>query len=1397
MNSACSPESIRLPSGCSASRTSLAAVVLAGLLLGPSVSAQLMSIDSDVAVHASLVDETVSLSGNAELRLTGATPLSGCTVDLSSPDAWLVFSAIDPADSLDGLLAQVTVDGQPAVADVNVRVMRHASGTAIVAQGPDFLPLEVFSGPAFTGSSASPTQLDYHRSAALGEMNDAISSFTLKRGYMATFAENDDGTGASKVFIAQDGDLAVNVMPPGLDDSASFVRIFPWSAVGKKGWSGGIPDGSGMAQLGLDWHYDWDNWVTSSRSTEYVPMRHNAGWNSWANINNKIGSTHVLGFNEPDRPDQANMTVDQAIALWPNLLASGLRIGSPAPASANWTSNADWLGQFIERADALQYRVDFVALHFYQANWSAQSLYDYLRAIYVRTRRPIWITEMNNGANWTDDAQPNLTQAQNSSVLQSFVQIMDSAPFVERYAMYNWVGDNRAMVLYDAEAGVDVLTPAGEMYRDHRAPAAFTAENPPIDDTRFEAFYPLDGSLTDASGSASPATSGGTPTFVPGVLGQALQFDGTHDHVQLPAKIAGGTDFTFAAWVRWDGGASFQRIFDFGCDTTEYMFLTPSSSANTLRFSITEGSYPAQLLMETAPLVPGEWTHVAVTLQNNTGKLFVNGTKAAENTSMTINPMHLAAWSNYLGKSHYASDPHFAGALDEVVISDTAFSEERIASMVSNTPPSFTATPVIAPVSPAGRLFRWSVAGSVIDNESAESELHFTKAGGPEWLELLPDGTLHGLPPEAGRWEVAVAVSDPSGSADLASVVVEIVPAAPLPPSVGPLAHYRFDGTTRSAIGSHHAIASGTPAYVAGEIDEAIDLDGVDDSLTLPAALADTAEMTFGAWVRWDGGATYQRIFDFGAGTSSYAFLTPNSGGSTCRFAITTSGNGGETRLNAPGPLTVGEWTHLAVTLDGITARLWLDGLEVDNTPLATTPSDLAATNLYLGRSQFSADPLFDGQLDEVQIFDRALGGPEIVEMMAGDLHGPRFSGSPLDGGTVAAGVAYQNDLLPLVTDPDEDETFVFLKTGGPAWLEVSRNGLLHGTPSDGDSGPNLFGMRVIDSTGRSDEAELAIEVVGTGSGALAAYAFEGDARDHVGGADGILTGAAGFVAGRRGNALEFDGSTTAVTLPAGLIDSADFTVATWMRWDGGAIWQRVFDFGADTDRYLFITPRSGSNTLRFAIKPSAGASEQRLEVASPPPGTWIHVAVTLSGTTGRMYVDGAEVASGPITADPADLEATLLYLGDSLFASDPSFDGALDDFEIHARALSAAEVGELVRRGTDAAGEAFAEWSERLLPAGSLPEGDHDGDGTANLAEFRLGLHPADARSAFRAWLADGDLHWPSGPGIRFQVERNTTLETAGWKPFGQVDGITGTDRWPAPEPAEGAAFYRVRFDE
>ena len=141
---------------------------------------------------------------------------------------------------------------------------------------------------------------------------------------------------------------------------------------------------------------------------------------------------------------------------------------------------------------------------------------------------------------------------------------------------------------------------------------------------------------------------------------------------------------------------------------------------------------------------------------------------------------------------------------------------------------------------------------------------------------------------------------------------------------------------------------------------------------------------TFAAWVKWSGGPAWQRIFDFGDGTSRYLFLTPAAADGNMRFAITTSGNGAEQIIEAPTALPTNTWCHVAVTLDGRTGVLYLDGSPVaTNLNLTIRPWQTLAKTNYLGKSQFPIDPGFSGSLSSFRIFSRPLAPAEITAIAA------------------------------------------------------------------------------------------------------------------------------------------------------------------------------------------------------------------------------------------------------------------------------------------------------------------------------------------------------------------------------------------------------------------------------
>jgi hypothetical protein len=205
------------------------------------------------------------------------------------------------------------------------------------------------------------------------------------------------------------------------------------------------------------------------------------------------------------------------------------------------------------------------------------------------------------------------------------------------------------------------------------------------------------------------------------------------------------------------------------------------------------------------------------------------------------------------------------------------------------------------------------------------------------------------------------------------------------------------------------------------------------------------------------------------------------------------------------------------------------------------------------------------------------------------------------------------------------------------------------------------------------------------GTGPMVWYKFDGNANDSSGnGKNATLNGSPAYVTGKSGNAINLSGSSQYVSMPGGIISGLNnFTIATWVKITTLSTWSRIFDFGTGTTVNMFLTPQSG-NGVRFAITTGGSGNEQRINGSSAlATGTWVHVAVTLSGNTGTLYVNGAAAGTNTnMTLRPSSLGTTgNNYIGRSQY-SDPYLNGQIDNFRIYNRALSAAEISNLYSTG-------------------------------------------------------------------------------------------------------------------
>lgn len=172
------------------------------------------------------------------------------------------------------------------------------------------------------------------------------------------------------------------------------------------------------------------------------------------------------------------------------------------------------------------------------------------------------------------------------------------------------------------------------------------------------------------------------------------------------------------------------------------------------------------------------------------------------------------------------------------------------------------------------------------------------------------------------------------------------------------------------------------------------------------------------------------------------------------------------------------------------------------------------------------------------------------------------------------------------------------------------------------------------------------------------------------------------------GTAVQLNGPSplSYIDMPDGIVSTlnGDFTISMWVKrgtTSSANNWARLFDFGDTTANFMYLTPASAAapTGLRFdEVTPSHGSgtipgSGNSVSVST----AWTHVAVTASGTTGTLWVNGQAVRTNTnFTVRPADLGFTRNnWIGRSQFSADPGLNASIDDFNIFSRALSASEM--------------------------------------------------------------------------------------------------------------------------
>jgi putative glycosyl hydrolase len=230
----------------------------------------------------------------------------------------------------------------------------------------------------------------------------------------------------------------------------------------------------------VSWLFNWELWVPPGipSGIEWIPTIRTAGQVNdilpfLTDISKSQPITHLLGFNEPEILDQANLSVDEAVGLWKEFVLPakqkfGLRLGSPGM-SSHVSRSKPWLDEFFKQLNG-EDGVDILVVHWYGPHFHGMK--EFLEDMYQTYKLPLWVNEfacskIGNG----ETSEEEVLQ-----FLQEAVSWLDETTYVERYAYYGngqgqdvgtWVGQSNNFTKVAAgcdETGGRRLSKVGRFY---------------------------------------------------------------------------------------------------------------------------------------------------------------------------------------------------------------------------------------------------------------------------------------------------------------------------------------------------------------------------------------------------------------------------------------------------------------------------------------------------------------------------------------------------------------------------------------------------------------------------------------------------------------------------------------------------------------------------------------------------------------------------------------------------------------------------------------------------------------------------------------------------------------------------------------------------------------------
>jgi concanavalin A-like lectin/glucanase superfamily protein/fibronectin type III domain protein len=834
------------------------------------------------------------------------------------------------------------------------------------------------------------------------------------------------------------------------------------------------------------------------------------------------------------------------------------------------------------------------------------------------------------------------------------------------------------------------------------------------------------GELSGASAVDSVGSNNGTYSNGP-LLGQtsllagdaaskSVRFDGVNDYVSVPNSSSLGPTarVSVEAWIKPE---ALPAAGSFASIATKAEAYSLQFNGPRLEFTIMQSGVRKRVQAANGAVQTGQTYHVVGTYDGVTQRLYINGSEVA-NTPLTgaigsnANGLYVASWSG--------GSEQLKGTVDEVAVYPTNLAASRVAAHYqagSGAPPPNPT--VAAPTNLAANAVSSSQLNlQWTDNSSNETEFlierdtnsNFTS---PVIKNAFTNATSYsdtGLSPSTTYYYRVKArnATDSSGYSNTANATTSAAP----PPPTGyaaavaadnPVSHWRLGETSGSSAadqkGANPGVYLNAPTLGAASLlgsdtaNKAVGFDGANDEVSVANSptLNLSSPVTLEAWIKptaLPAAGSFASVLTK-AESYSLQFNGP-------RLEFTIMQFGVRKRLQAPsGAIQTGTGYHVVGTHDGTTQRLYVNGTEVANAPLS-------------GGATSSSSGLFIGSWD---------GG---MEFMSGTIDEAAVYGSTLSASRVGAHYTAGSGVTPPVAAPSNlSATAASTSQINLQWTDNASNETEYVVERDTNSNftapqSTTLGANATSysSTGLSPSTTYYYRVKARNASASSAYSGSASATtqspppppptgyaaavaadnpvshwrlgetsgssalDQKSANPGVYLnaptlGATSLLGSDTANkAVAFDGVNDQVRIAnsSSLSLSSPITLEAWIK---PTTLPAAGSFASvvtkpETYSLQFNGPRLEFTIMQFGVR-------KRLQAASGAilAGQTYHVVGTYDGTTQRLYVNGAQVASVALTGG-ATSSSNGVFIG-SWDGGSEFLKGTVDEVAVYGATLSAA----------------------------------------------------------------------------------------------------------------------------